>query len=70
MPDESTQRVVVLQRRAIGKTALGAEESVAWEYQADAGIALRGLAADRSLNVATAAGVVLYELVRLRGYVR
>lgn len=114
------------QRRAITKTALGAEDSVAWEYQADAGIALRGLAADgfrivgvetspeavnlytwspdwpvclvfgherdgvstdladhlsaviripmlgrkQSLNVATAVGVVLYELVRLRGYAR
>jgi tRNA G18 (ribose-2'-O)-methylase SpoU len=112
------------QRRAIAKTALGAEESVAWEYQADTGTALRALAADGyrivaletspaavdlftwspdwpvclvfgheregishelapllstviripmlgrkgSLNVATAAGVALYELLRLRLY--
>jgi tRNA G18 (ribose-2'-O)-methylase SpoU len=103
---------------------LGAEDNVAWEYHADAGQALRTLAADgyhiaivetspeavdlfewtpawplclvfgherdgvspdlephghtviripmlghkRSLNVATAAGVVLYELLRLRLY--
>jgi 23S rRNA (guanosine2251-2'-O)-methyltransferase len=112
------------QRRAIAKTALGAEESVVWEYQADTATALRALAADGyrivavepspeaadlfawspewpvclvfgheregvspglsphldtviripmlgrkgSLNVATAAGVVLYELVRRRLY--
>jgi 23S rRNA (guanosine2251-2'-O)-methyltransferase len=112
------------QRRAIAKTALGAEESVAWEYQVDSANALRALAADGyrivavetspeamdlftwspvwplclvfgheregvsanlgphvdtviripmlgrkgSLNVATAAGVVLYELLRLRLY--
>jgi len=112
------------QRRAIAKTALGAEESVAWEYQADTGAALRALTADGyrivaletspaamdlftwspdwpvclvlghervgisdelapllntviripmlgrkgSLNVATAAGVALYELLRLRLY--
>jgi 23S rRNA (guanosine2251-2'-O)-methyltransferase len=112
------------QRRAIAKTALGAEDSVKWEYQADTGNALRELAADgfqivavepspdavnlfewkpewpvclvfgherdgvsptlathadtvvrvpmlghkRSLNVATAAGIVLYELLRLRLY--
>jgi 23S rRNA (guanosine2251-2'-O)-methyltransferase len=118
-PDQGTR-----QRRAIAKTALGAEDSVSWEYQADAGSALRALAADgyqlvavetapdavnvfewtptwpvclvfghekdgvssdlaphvdtviripmlgqkRSLNVATAAGVVLYELLRRRLY--
>jgi len=113
------------QRRAIAKTALGAEESVAWEYQADTGAALRALTADGyrivaletspaavdlftwspdwpvclvlghervgisdelaplllntviripmlgrkgSLNVATAAGVALYELLRHRLY--
>jgi 23S rRNA (guanosine2251-2'-O)-methyltransferase len=112
------------QRRAIAKTALGAEESVAWEHQADAETALRALAAEgyqivaletsaeaadlftwspdwpvclvlgheregvsrglaplidtviripmlgrkRSLNVATAAGVALYELLRFRFY--
>jgi tRNA G18 (ribose-2'-O)-methylase SpoU len=111
------------QRRAIAKTALGAEQSVSWEYQPDADGALRALAAEgfhtvavetspnavslfewtprwpvclvfghevdglsstlahvdtviripmlgqkRSLNVATAAGVVLYELLRLRLY--
>lgn len=112
------------QQRAIAKTALGAENSVAWEYRADASAALRQLAADgyhiamvetdsdavnlfewtpvwpmclvfghertgvspglnphvdtvlripmlgqkRSLNVATAAGVVLYELLRRRHY--
>lgn len=112
------------QRRAIAKTALGAEDSVPWEYQADAQTALHTLAADgyhivavetgadaidlyqwtpewpiclvfghervgvspalaprmdavvripmvgkkRSLNVATAAGVVLYELLRIRLY--
>jgi tRNA G18 (ribose-2'-O)-methylase SpoU len=112
------------QRRAIAKTALGAEDNVAWEYQPDAHAALRSLAAEgyqtvaveiapdavnlfewtprwpvclvfghevdgvssdlaahvqtairipmlghkRSLNVATAAGVVLYELLRLRLY--
>lgn len=112
------------QRRAIAKTALGAEESVPWEYEADARTTLARLRADgfqtiavetsqdatdlfewtpkwpvclvfghevdgvseslapqvdailripmlgqkRSLNVATAAGVVLYELVRLRRY--
>ncbi len=110
------------QRRAIAKTALGAEDTVPWEYEADVRIALTRVAADgyqivavetspdavslfewtpawpvclvfghekdgvspdldsyidaviripmlgqkRSLNVATAAGVVLYELVRLR----
>ena len=110
------------QRRAISKTALGAEDSVRWEYQPDAETALRAMAADgyhtvavetsaeavnlfewtprwplclvfghevdgvsstlathvdtviqipmlgqkKSLNVATAAGVVLYELLRLR----
>jgi 23S rRNA (guanosine2251-2'-O)-methyltransferase len=114
------------QRRAIAKTALGAEESVSWEYQADARTALASLVSDgyqpvavepspeamnlfewapqwpvclvfgherdgvspilaahlhmviripmlghkRSLNVATAAGVVLYELLRLRLYGR
>jgi tRNA G18 (ribose-2'-O)-methylase SpoU len=112
------------QRRAIAKTALGAETSVAWEYQADAHQALGSFAASgyhtvavetapnavdlfawtprwpvclvfghevdgvsstlashvesvvripmlgdkRSLNVATAAGVVLYELLRHRLY--
>jgi len=112
------------QRRAIAKTALGAENSVQWEYKPDAHAALRSLAAEgyqtvaveispdavnlfewtprwpvclvfghevdgvsstltthvdtviripmlgqkRSLNVATAAGVVLYELLRLRLY--
>jgi tRNA G18 (ribose-2'-O)-methylase SpoU len=111
-------------RRAIAKTALGAEESVSWEYQADARTALASLVVEgyhavavetspdavnlfewtprwpvclvfghekdgvssslaahvdsairipmlghkRSLNVATAAGVVLYELLRLRLY--
>jgi len=116
-PDQGSR-----QRRAIAKTALGAEDSVAWEYQADAAGALRALAAagyqlaavetdldavnvfewtprwpvclvfghekdgvspdltphvdtviripmlghKRSLNVATAAGVVLYELLRRR----
>ena len=110
------------QRRAIAKTALGAEDAVPWEYEPDVRIALTRLADDgyqivavetspdavsvfdwspvwpvclvfghekdgvspaldshihtvvripmlgqkRSLNVATAAGVVLYELVRLR----
>ena len=108
------------QRRAIAKTALGAEASVRWEYVPDAGTAVEGAAAagyhvaavensanaidlydwlpswpvclvfghetsgvtpelagrlathvripmlgeKRSLNVATAAGVVLYELLR------
>jgi 23S rRNA (guanosine2251-2'-O)-methyltransferase len=112
------------QRRAIAKTALGAENSVPWEYHDDAGTALRKLIAEgyhagvvenaadavnlfewtpawpvclvfghervgvspalaavvdtviripmlgekRSLNVATAAGVVLYELLRRRMY--
>jgi tRNA G18 (ribose-2'-O)-methylase SpoU len=112
------------QRRAIAKTALGAENSVQWEYKPDAHAALRSLAAEgyqtvaveispdavnlfewtprwpvclvfghevdgvssdlaahvetviripmlgqkRSLNVATAAGVVLYELLRRRLY--
>jgi 23S rRNA (guanosine2251-2'-O)-methyltransferase len=112
------------QRRAIAKTALGAEDAVPWDYQPDAPAALRALAADgfqivavepssdavnlfewtprwpvclvfgheregvssdlaahidtviripmlghkRSLNVATAAGIVLYELLRLRLY--
>jgi 23S rRNA (guanosine2251-2'-O)-methyltransferase len=114
------------QRRAIAKTALGAEDSVAWEYQPDAHAALRAVAdagyhtvavetspdavnlfewtprwpvclvfghevegvsstlaahvetviripmlgQKRSLNVATAAGVVLYELLRRRLYER
>jgi 23S rRNA (guanosine2251-2'-O)-methyltransferase len=112
------------QRRAIAKTALGAEDSVPWAYEPDTKTALAKLraagyeiaametAADavtlfewaprwpvclvfghertgvsgelasefdtvvripmlgqkRSLNVATAAGVVLYELVRRRSY--
>jgi 23S rRNA (guanosine2251-2'-O)-methyltransferase len=116
-PDQGSR-----QRRAIAKTALGAEDSVPWEYQADARTALARLVADgyqavavepspeatnlfewtptwpvclvfgherdgvssdlaarvdtmiripmlgqkRSLNVATAAGVVLYELLRRR----
>ena len=111
-------------RKEIAKTALGAEDSVPWEYEADGTDALRRLAADgyqlvavetapdavdlfewtprwpvclvfghevvgvspslaphvdtviripmlghkRSLNVATAAGVVLYELLRRRLY--
>ena len=110
------------QRRAIAKTALGAEDVVPWEYQPDTRMALAGLIASgyhpvavetspdavdlfewtptwpvclvfgherdgvstdltghlhavirirmlgkkRSLNVATAAGVVLYELMRRR----
>jgi 23S rRNA (guanosine2251-2'-O)-methyltransferase len=114
------------QRRAIAKTALGAENSMPWEYQPDAHAALQSLATagyhiaavetspqavnlfewtprwpvclvfghevdgvssaldahvetviripmlgeKRSLNVATAAGVVLYELLRLRLYRR
>jgi tRNA G18 (ribose-2'-O)-methylase SpoU len=118
-PDQGSR-----QRRAIAKTALGAEDSVSWEYEADATDALRRLAADgyqlvavetapdavdlfewaprwpvclvfghevngvsaslalrvdtviripmlgrkRSLNVATGAGVVLYELLRRRLY--
>jgi 23S rRNA (guanosine2251-2'-O)-methyltransferase len=118
-PDQGSR-----QRRAIAKTALGAEESMAWEYQPDAATALRKLATEgyhavvvepspeavnlfewtpkwplclvfgherdgvsldlvarvdamiripmlgrkRSLNVATAAGVVLYELLRHRLY--
>jgi 23S rRNA (guanosine2251-2'-O)-methyltransferase len=116
-PDQGSR-----QRRAIAKTALGAEGSVTWEYQPDTRTALANLAADgylvvavetspeavnlfewiprwpvclvfghekegvssdlaaqvdtviripmlgqkRSLNVATAAGVVLYELLRRR----
>ena len=112
------------QRRAIAKTALGAEDSVPWEYQPDTHAALRTLTTagyhvvavetspdavnlfewmprwpvclvfghevdgvssslgphvetviripmlgqKKSLNVATAAGVVLYELLRLRLY--
>src|SRR5688572_1608609 len=118
-PDQGSR-----QRRAIAKTALGAEESVAWEYQSDTAAALQTLVAGgyqavavepsaeaidvfewtpkwpvclvfghertgvspdltelvptviripmlghkRSLNVATAAGVVLYELLRKRLY--
>ena len=118
-PDQGSR-----QRRAIAKTALGAEESVAWEYEPTTRAALQrfkaagyeiavvetaadatdlfawtprwpvclvfghertGVADDlaaefdtivripmlgqkRSLNVATAAGVVLYELVRRRWY--
>ena len=118
-PDQGSR-----QRRAIAKTALGAEDSVSWEYEAHATNALRKLAAEgyqlvavetapdavdlfewiprwpvclvfghevdgvsqnlapdvdtvvripmlgqkRSLNVATAAGVVLYELLRRRLY--
>jgi tRNA G18 (ribose-2'-O)-methylase SpoU len=114
------------QRRAIAKTALGAENTVPWKYEADTRTALARLASDgyhavavepsadavdlfewtprwpvclvfghervgissdlsahvdavvsipmlgqkRSLNVATAAGVVLYELLRLRLYDR
>ena len=114
------------QRRAIAKTALGAEDVVPWTYEPDARSALSTLAADgyhvvavetaadaenlfewtpawpvclvfgherdglasdlttsverviripmlgrkESLNVATAAGVVLYELVRRRLYKR
>jgi tRNA G18 (ribose-2'-O)-methylase SpoU len=119
-PDQGSR-----QRRAIAKTALGAEDSVKWEYEPDATSALVKLAAEgyqlvavetapdavnlfewtprwpvclvfghevtgispglardvdtviripmlgqkRSLNVATAAGVVLYELLRRRMYV-
>ena len=118
-PDQGSR-----QRRAIAKTALGAENSVQWEYKPDAHAALRSLTAEgyqtvaveispvavnlfewtprwpvclvfghevdgvssdlaahvettiqipmlgqkRSLNVATAAGVVLYELLRRRLY--
>ena len=120
-PDQGSR-----QRRAIAKTALGAENSVQWEYKPDAHAALRSLTAEgyqtvaveisplavnlfewtprwpvclvfghevdgvssdlaahvetviripmlgqkRSLNVATAAGVVLYELLRQRLYGR
>lgn len=119
-PDQGSR-----QRRAIAKTALGAEDTVPWSYEADTMKALEKLAADgyhvvavetapgavslfewtprwpvclvfghevegvspglapgvdaviripmlghkRSLNVATAAGVVLYELLRRRLYV-
>jgi len=118
-PDQGSR-----QRRAIAKTALGAEDTVPWSYEADTAHALGALAADgyqlvavetapdavnlfewtprwpvclvfghevggispslapqveaviripmlgqkRSLNVATAAGVVLYELLRRRLY--
>jgi 23S rRNA (guanosine2251-2'-O)-methyltransferase len=118
-PDQGSR-----QRRAIAKTALGAEDTVSWQYESDTASALRKLAADgyqlvavetapdavnlfewtprwpvclvfghevdgvspslephvdaviripmlghkRSLNVATAAGVVLYELLRRRLY--
>jgi len=118
-PDQGSR-----QRRAIAKTALGAEDTVPWSYEADTASALRNLAADgyhlaavetspdavnlfewtprwpvclvfghevdgvspslgphvdtviripmlghkKSLNVATAAGVVLYELLRRRLY--
>lgn len=118
-PDQGSR-----QRRAIAKTALGAEETVRWEYRAETHAALAELAAEGyhavgvepsadavdlyrwtprwpvclvfgheragvsagaaaivqtvvripmlgqkgSLNVATAAGVVLYELVRQRMY--
>jgi 23S rRNA (guanosine2251-2'-O)-methyltransferase len=116
-PDQGSR-----QRRAIAKTALGAEDMVRWEYQPDTAAAMTSLRSDGyhlvgvepsadavnlyqwtptwpvclvfgherdgmsslaaaavdtvvrspmlgkkgSLNVATAAGVVLYELVRLR----
>src|SRR5688572_31651966 len=40
-PDQGSR-----QRRAIAKTALGAEESVPWEYQPDAHAALRTLTAE------------------------
>lgn len=119
-PDQGSR-----QRRAIAKTALGAEETVPWSYEADTASALQQLASNgyqlvavetnpdavnlfewtprwpvclvfghevtgvspglaptvdaviripmlgqkRSLNVATAAGVVLYELLRRRMYV-
>ena len=117
-PDQGSR-----QRRAIAKTALGAEDSVPWAYEPETPAALTRLAADgyqvaavetsteavdlfewapawplclvfgneragitqdlphiktpiripmlgqkRSLNVATAAGVVLYELLRRRLY--
>jgi tRNA G18 (ribose-2'-O)-methylase SpoU len=118
-PDQGSR-----QRRAIAKTALGAEDTVPWDYSPDAKTALNTLKAEgysiaivetepsavnlfewtpswpvclvfghetqgvsddlaslvdtvvripmlghkRSLNVATAAGVVLYELVRVRMY--
>jgi tRNA G18 (ribose-2'-O)-methylase SpoU len=118
-PDQGSR-----QRRAIAKTALGAQDSVPWEYQPDTNAALLSLATagyhivavetspdavnlfewtprwpvclvfghevdgvsstlaahvdtviripmlgqKRSLNVATAAGVVLYELLRQRLY--
>lgn len=114
------------QQRAMAKTALGAEHSVPWEYEADTAVALRRYAAagyhiaavettphavslyewtpawpvclvfghetdgvatgvasaiathvripmlgvKQSLNVATAAGIVLYELLRRRVYDR
>ena len=120
-PDQGSR-----QRRAIVKTALGAEDAVRWEYEPETATALRRLKADGyqlvavepeadavnlfewapqwpvclvfghervgiaaelvahldavvripmlgkkgSLNVATAAGVVLYELVRRRLYAR
>ena len=119
-PDQGSR-----QRRAIAKTALGAEDTVSWEYQAETVSALEKLAGEgyqlvavetaadavnlfewtpqwpvclvfghevegvspslaphvdaviripmlghkRSLNVATAAGVVLYELLRRRLYI-
>jgi len=40
-PDQGTR-----QRRAIAKTALGAEETVRWEYEADVQTALTRLAAE------------------------
>ena len=118
-PDQGSR-----QRRAIAKTALGAEDTVAWEYEADAALAVtkaadagyhvaaietsvqaidlyrweppsklcvvfghetEGVSANlvrriathvripmlgqkRSLNVASAAAIVLYELMRRRVY--
>jgi tRNA G18 (ribose-2'-O)-methylase SpoU len=61
------------QQRAIAKTALGAELTVPWEHHAETVEALahfagRGyhiVAIETAAN-ATAAGVVLYELVRRR----
>ena len=57
-PDQGSR-----QRRAIAKTALGAELSVPWEYEADTRTALSKLGASGYQIVAleTSAGVDLYE---------
>ena len=54
-PDQGSR-----QRRAIAKTALGAEESVAWEYEPTTSAALQRFRNGESINIRGASGNLDY----------